>query len=90
MRLSSTCQEAQDRDLELLTSGNLTLEILAFSGSSLSLPTQDWNSGLFSSASSAGFMRYTKSNAFLPHQACLLSDRFFSRQRWVMSQRPQL
>ena len=48
-----------------LTSGNLTLETLAFSGSSRSLPTQDWNSGRRDSASSAGSMRYTNSNAFL-------------------------
>ena len=48
-----------------LTSGNLTLETLALSGSSRSLPTQDWNSGRRDSASSAGSMRYTNSNAFL-------------------------
>lgn len=61
-----------------ITSGNLTAETLAFSGSSLSLPTQDWNSGRRESASSAGTMRYTNSKAFLHHTVDVVNKKLFN------------
>ena len=64
----------------VLTSGNLTLEILALSGSSRSLPTQDWNSGRRDSSSSAGSMQYTNSKAFLERNEIKRSGTTLQRQ----------